>query len=79
MATAGTAHTVCAVPLPLPSPTEEVSPNKLPLSPLVFGQRTDTRAQPTSRGGPKTKAKYQGPLGQRREGEIALAATGTAD
>ena len=59
-----------AVPLPLPSTTEQVSPNKpLLYLPCLCGEQTLERL--TSRGSPQTKVECQELCKQRKEGEIS--------
>ena len=60
---------VSAVPLPLPSTTEQVSPNKWLLSPprVVSGWRTDP-GERLRRGNPKTKVEHQGLWAKERRG-----------
>ena len=64
-----------AMPLPLPSPTEQVSPIKLLLSPAFVWSRNRTRGHPISRGGVKTKVKDQGQCDQIRGNECAPLGT----
>lgn len=55
-----------AMPLPLPSPTEQVSSIRLLLSPALVWTRNRTRGHPISRGGVKAKVKDQGLCDQIR-------------
>ena len=64
-----------AMPLPPPSPTEQVSPIKLLLSPAFVWTRNRTRGHPISRGGVKTKVKDQGLCDQIRGSECAPLGT----